>query len=48
MQHAGLEGEEVYLLLEDRILEKQGSIDTINALLCSGEVSYETFTARMV
>ncbi|XP_031341052.1 cytoplasmic dynein 2 heavy chain 1-like [Photinus pyralis] len=38
IQHAAVEGEETFLLLEDSNLNDKRVVDTVSAMLCSGEV----------
>lgn len=47
MQYAGIEGEEVYLLLEDHILSSDTVLNSINILLYSGEIPELYKTAEL-
>lgn len=38
MQVAGIEGDQVYFLLEDHILRNSAILDLVNTLLAAGEV----------
>lgn len=45
MQIAGIDGEQVYFLLEDHQLVDINFLDMVNSLLSSGEVSFSTISS---
>lgn len=47
MQYAGIEGEQVYLLIEDHILSNDAILNNINILLYSGEIPELYKTAEL-